>query len=77
MTELRCGTCGQLDAGEWVSVKDRLPDECKRYIVIHSDIEPEYCVGFSTFYPQTQEFNHNDVTHWREPIEPPIPEVGK
>lgn len=58
--------------GEWISVKDRLPDKQDRYLVVFSNIEPYYCIGFSSFFPETMEFNHTNITHWM-----PLPEMPK
>lgn len=55
---------------KWVSVKERLPSENNRYMVVFDDLEPEHCIGFSSFSTETQEFNHTDITHWM-----PLPEL--
>lgn len=54
----------------WISVKDGLPDKNARYLVFFDNIEPEYCIGFSSFFVETKEFNHTNITHWM-PLPPP------
>ena len=59
-------------ANEWISVKDKLPNKNARYLVVFSNIVPDYAIGFSSFWTETNDFNHTDITHWM-----PLPELPK
>lgn len=62
----------------WISIKDALPIKTKRYAVVHSSDINAYNddrLGYSTFWAETKEFNHNNITHWFEL--PTIPEPPK
>lgn len=57
---------------EWISVKDRLPQEHREYIV--TDME---CATVAEFYPNINRFvfdddfwNNCNITHWAEIILP-------
>lgn len=53
----------------WISVKDKLPNRDARYLVAFDNTE--YWLGFSSFHTETKEWNHTNITHWREMLELP------
>lgn len=62
--------------GEWVSVKDRLPEENQEYIVYVTDIEGEKCVTVDQWLSHARHWflfddkAESKVTHWM-PLPPP------
>lgn len=62
----------------WISVKDRLPTVSKRYLVIHLDDNNAWNddrLGFSSFFVETKEFNHDNIGWWFDI--PTLPESPK
>lgn len=66
--------------GEWVSVKDRLPEENCEYIVFVTDIEGEKCVTVDQWLSHARHWflfddkAESEVTHWM-PMPPPPKEM--
>ena len=62
---------------EWVSVKDRLPEENQEYIVFVTDIEGKKCVTVDHWLPLAHHWFlfddkvENEVTHWMPLPKPP------
>ena len=59
---------------EWISVKDRLPEEGQRVLVC--DKEKDLMTGFYTTFDNGRWYDHTDtsqiyVTHWKYLDEPP------
>jgi hypothetical protein len=70
---------GGVVMGEWISVKDRLPEDCKKILVVNGhgyiSISSLWRKDGSqwTWIDSTGHFNHvNDITHWI-----PLPEAPK
>ena len=57
-------------SGQWVSVKDRLPEKNQLCFVIYRVTAKHRWYGVSTF--RKDKFDCGDVTHWMTPIEKPI-----
>ena len=64
--------------GEWISVKDRLPEDCKKILVVNGrgyiSISSLWRKDGSkwTWVDSAGHFNHvNDITHWMPLPEPP------
>ena len=62
---------------EWISVKDRLPDEETFCLVIAPQSFPKNCIMlvaefvYGTFYSESSECAMDDVTHWMPLPNPP------
>jgi len=51
----------------WISIEEKLPDNDKRYVVIFYQGRHAWnddCLGFSSFFTETQEFNHTNILWW-------------
>jgi len=57
-------------SGQWVSVKDRLPEQNQLCWVIYRATPKNRWYGVSTFCKD--KFDSDTVTHWMIPIEKPI-----
>ena len=69
----------EADKTQWISVKDRLPEDCKKILVVNGhgyiSISSLWRKDGSkwTWVDSTGHFNHvNDITHWM-----PLPEAPK
>ncbi len=77
MSELRCGTCGELEYPKWISVKDRLPDY-HMYVLFYPMTvvrwrdtkigDPPYCFVSNYLHHN----NDHQPAHWM-----PLPEPHK
>lgn len=63
---------------EWISVKERLPEEKGEYLVAYhpcfwDKVDPELCVGFDSFRGKTMwaKKKYQRVTHWAFKPKPP------
>lgn len=56
---------------KWIKVTEKLPDKDGRYLVVFDKMEREYCIAFSSFSVERNEFNHIDITHWQPSPLPP------
>lgn len=59
---------------EWISVKDRLPEENGRYLCIWEDCDKKNidCVNFRDgFFPWEELLGERLITHWMPLPEPP------
>lgn len=85
MTELRCGTCGELEPDKWISVKDQLPKEAGYYIVAScwSPVklqwhvgEYRWCIDGNGYWmdccgEQVKDDGYWQTTHWMPLPSPP------
>jgi hypothetical protein len=55
--------------GEWISVKDRLPESIGNYICyIHNEVTT---MGYDADIPQSNDIWQNRITHWMPFPQPP------
>ena len=59
--------------GEWISVKDRLPEKIGEYLVVYEScyVRESSYIRISLFYEGHFNFKFGTVTHWMPLPEPP------
>lgn len=70
---------GELSANRWISVKDRLPEKCERYLCWFGGNKCAVGAEIETYLPDLHGFGslernevYPNITHWMPLPEPPL-----